>query len=263
MRRKGIALLLGLAWALLLFAPRAALAHGSGLTALVNVSPEVPVPGGTATISIDLRDVYGADVATARVRVALRSGGEGPLATLREEVAGAHKGEVLVPPAGTAVLYVEAEYLDEPYWGEAAIRVGPGGTRLWQLTVDLLHADAYAGVETGGNVQQGAPVAQPNTSATQQGAPVAQPVASVGQPDVPANQLGTPVAQESAPAVQQGTAVGQQGAATTQSTVPPEASTAAPPGAQTPHLLWLGLAPIAGLIAWYLARSRTRHNKST
>lgn len=291
MKRTGIALALWLAMALLLVSPGAVLAHGSGLTALVNVSPELPAPGGRATISIDLRDVYGADVETAKVGVALRGDGEAPLAPLREEVAGAYKGEVSIPSAGTALLYVEAEYLGELYWGEVAIRVGPDGTRLWQLSVDLLHADAYAG---GGSSQQGAPVDRQGALAGQQGAAAGEPGAPVGQPGVaagqqsaqvgqqgaaagqqgaPVGQPGTPVAQEEAPVAQQGAQLtapapqgpsgpanqaGEQapGSAGLASEATPGASTA---GAPTAHLLWLGLAPVAGLIAWYLVRSR--HDK--
>lgn len=258
------ALVRWLTLALLSLSPQAVMAHGSGMTALVNVKPELPVPGGRAQITIDLLDVYRADVTTARVRASLRSGAEAQLSTLMEEVAGSYKGELAVPEAGTAVLYVEANYLGELYWGEVAVRIGPGGTKLWQLPVELLHEDAYTGGEPAAPVE--APTAQPSGPLEQASAQAgAQAEAPVGPP---AGQVEAPAAQPSGPVggaeVPAGDPVTGQGAPAPQ---PPEAT--GPAGDVAPKAalqsgaatgLWLlGLLALAALLRWLLRRSSVQN----
>lgn len=154
------------------------LGHNAGLSAILNVEPGRPAPGQNAVLRVDLLDAYGNEVPGAKVRGALLPAGKTVLrpADLTETVAGGHSGRIRVPGAGIAVLKVEALLPDGLYLGELPIRIGEGGTEVWELRLELVHEDelnepaAGAAVPLQGSGTQGSgtqvPASQPRPGTT-------------------------------------------------------------------------------------------------
>lgn len=159
---------LGVCLVLAALAPRPALAHGGSISALVTMTPAKPAPGQDVVVKASLLDVYSSKIAGMKVRMVVGAIAQ-PLPTptaFTEGPDGVYTGHLTFPPAGPALLGLEAVLPDGLYHAEIPLQVGDGQLAVNGLMMQLLHEDAgLCNTPAGGAPNVGAPNAATTSAA--------------------------------------------------------------------------------------------------